>query len=156
MFVYRFHPYFHHFKKYQKLLFNLATPTPAASCQWNPPVLQAPVPRNVARAPCNPSVHHGQRSARPPAPHLALGYEMGTYTPKRAGFWCKEKAMNWVIGVFGQNFLRFSKLWGEICVGKSKEKPKEKNYPGKRPQTVFKGLFMKLMKICDHIKLRGS
>ena len=119
-------------------------------------MLQAPVPRNVARAPCNPSVHHGQRSARPPAPHLALGYEMGTYTPKRAGFWCKEKAMNWVIGVFGQNFLRFSKLWGEICVGKSKEKPKEKNYPGKRPQTVFKGLFMKLMKICDHIKLRGS
>ena len=30
------------------------------------------------------------------------------------------------------------------------------NYPGKRPQTVFKGLFMKLMKIGDHIKLRGS
>ena len=26
-----------------------------------------------------------------------------------------------------------------------------KNYPGKRPQTVFKGLFMKLMKISDHI-----
>ena len=30
------------------------------------------------------------------------------------------------------------------------------NYPGKRPQTVFKKLFMKLMKISDHIKLRGS
>ena len=33
---------------------------------------------------------------------------------------------------------------------------KKINYPGKRPQTVFKGLFMKLMKIGDHIKLRGS
>lgn len=135
MIAFRFHPYFHHFKSFL-LPFNLETPIfvslpahrkpPAASCRWNPPVLQAPALRNVARAPCNPSARRGQRSARPPAPRPAFGVgfdpqpevQDGVYLnlpSKKARFVLKEKPMQWVIGMF-------SKLLQKIRVGKKTTK----------------------------------